>query len=613
MLKKNKNIMGQAVLHFEKHQKPTSGSLGNHIDRTEGKEYSYRHADLSKLDKNVYIKLNELCSMPYNQAILKRVEQGYNARNNKGELKAIRKDAVYSVNAVLSGSHEEMKAIEKDPILMDKWIEKNLEFCKNHFGKENITRFAVHLDEKTPHIHCSFVPITTDGRLSANDLIGTGKKLEEFQTIYAAAMADFGLERGVKSDRTHHTTEEYRQRERYKLDDNQEIIKALDDLKQSDVFNFKAKKEALNSMLANLILESDERTKKEIEALKTQILKLEEERFNLRMKENVMPIVNKFFKDAEKEQIFNDFSLVDYFFFLAKQGKLNFLKKSGNEFYFEDKDRKISVNEKGFFDHKSGTGGQKIKAVMEFEKIDWYKSMAYMSAFVGTDLSSSYKNIREERNDLGNSNASINAIFTPNNLDLIKYFNSRGISTEVLKKHTRQVHFQFGQKFLFGIGIKNIAGGWDIRNSIGKTKLHNSNFAEIGNGSKIAVFEGLTDMLSFLETLETDTEREKYKLICLNSVVNVDKFIENYQDFTGKIEVYLDAGKPADIATDKILAYFKDQAIDRRANLNINEHREGYKDLNDLLLDIKNYEIGLTSAQREAINIGNEKPRGIRR
>ena len=598
--------MGQAVLHFEKHQKPTSGSLGNHIDRTEGKEYSYRHADLSKLDKNVYIKLNELCSMPYNQAILKRVDQGYNARNNKGELKAIRKDAVYSINAVLSGSHEEMKAIEKDPVLMDKWIDKNLEFCKNHFGKENITRFAVHLDEKTPHIHCSFVPITKDGRLSANDLIGTGLKLEEFQTIYAAAMADFGLERGVKSERTHHTTEEYRQRERYKLDDNQEIIKALDDLKQSDVFTFKAKKDALNSMLANLILETNESTKKEIEALKTQILKLETDKFNLKMKENAMPVVNKFFKDAEKEQIFNDFSLVDYFFFLVNQGKLSFVKKAGGEYYFEDENRKISVSEKGFFDHKAGTGGQKIKAVMEFEKFDWYKSMAFMSAFGGTDMSASYKNITEEKKDLSDSSCSVNAIFKPNNLDLIKYFNSRGISTEVLKKYTKQVHFQFGQKFSFGIGIKNITGGWDIRNSVGKTKLNNSNFAEIGNGTRLAVFEGLTDMLSFVEALETDTEREKYTLICLNSVINVDKFIEKYQDFIGKIEIFLDAGKPADIATDKILAYFKEQAIDRREGLNINEHRESYKDLNNLLMDIKNYQIGMNANEIEVTRKVNQ-------
>ena len=39
-------------------------------------------------------------------------------------------------------------------------------------GEENITRFAVHLDEKTPHIHCVFVPITEDGRLSAGDWVG---------------------------------------------------------------------------------------------------------------------------------------------------------------------------------------------------------------------------------------------------------------------------------------------------------------------------------------------------------------------------------------------------------------------------------------------------------
>lgn len=579
--------MGQAVLHFEKKQKPTSGSIGHHIDRTEGMEYSYRHADLSKLDKNVFIKVNELCSMPYNEAILKRVEQGYNARNNAGELKAIRKDAVYSINTVLSGSHEEMKAIGKDPILMDRWIEKNLEFCKKHFGEQNITRFAVHLDEKTPHIHCAFVPISTDGRLSANDLIGTGKKLEEFQTIYAAAMSEFGLERGVKSERTHHTTEEYRQRERYKLDDNKEITKALEDLKQSDVFNFKAKKEALNSMLTNLILQTAENTKKEIEALKTQISRLEKEKFALQMKENAMPIVNKFFKDTEKEEIFNNFSLIDYFFFLANQGKLNFLKKSAGEYYFEDKDRKFSVSEKGYFDHKTGVGGQKIKAVMEFERIDWYKSMAFMSAFRGTDLSSNYKNIREEIKNMDDNKYLINAVFKPNNIDLIKYFNGRGINTETLKKHTKQIHFQIGNKFSFGIGIKNITGGYDIRNAMGKTKLSNNNFAEIGNGDRIAVFEGLVDMLTFLQEAQ---KADEYKCICLNSVVNADKFIELHQDFKGEIEIYLDAGKPADIATSKILTYFKNQAKDMREVLNINEKAQGYKDLNDILLDIRNAE-----------------------
>ena len=106
------------------------GSLGHHTDREEGKEYSYRHADLSKTKDNIYIQVNELCSTPYNDAIAKRIEQGYKHKNKAGELKAIRKDAVHSINVILSGSHEEMTELAKDKKKLQRWIDKNLEFCK---------------------------------------------------------------------------------------------------------------------------------------------------------------------------------------------------------------------------------------------------------------------------------------------------------------------------------------------------------------------------------------------------------------------------------------------------------------------------------------------------
>ena len=92
--------------------------------------------------------------------------------------------------------------------------------------------------------------------------MGTGKKLEDHQTKYAEAMKEFGLERGVKSDRKHHTTEEYRRREASKLNENKDIFQELEELKQTDVFGFKAKKTALFAKLENLILNADETTKK---------------------------------------------------------------------------------------------------------------------------------------------------------------------------------------------------------------------------------------------------------------------------------------------------------------------------------------------------------------
>lgn len=596
--------MGQAVLHFEKHTKPTSGTLGHHIDRTEGKEYSFRHADLSRTKNNAYIKVNELCSLPYNEAILKRVEQGYNARNKAGELKAIRKDAVYSINTMLTGSHEEMKIIEKDPILMDKWIQKNLEFCKKHFGAENITRFAVHLDEKTPHIHCSFVPLTSDGRLSANDIIGTGLKLEEFQTLYAKEMEEFGLERGVKSDRKHHTTEEYRKRELYKLDDRKDILKDLEDLKQSDVFSFKAKKEALMIKLMNLILKQDETQKKELEGLKKEIEGLYANNRELTLKNSNLKMVNSFISDEKKQMIFDNFELVDYFFSLVNNGKFTFEKKTGGEYYFIDGDRRISVNQngKGYFDHKSGIGGQKIKAVMEFSKLNWLDAMHFMKDFSFTSMAHIYENIREEKANLKENEAYLNGIFRPNNKELLSYFEQRGISQDVIKEYSKQVHYQLGEKRSFGIGLKNVENGWDIRNSIGKMKIAPSTYSRTGKGRNVIVFEGMTDLFSYIQIQKNKKKEINHELICLNSVNNVNKFIQDYQNFEGNVYCILDAGEAADKATNDICAYFGKNALDLRPELNIGTHRESFDDLNDLLLDKHNLTKNYTQSQIDIYN-----------
>ena len=39
----------------------------------------------------------------------------------------------------------------------------------------------IHLDEKTPHMHVTFVPLTADNRLSAKEIIGNRKQLIQWQ------------------------------------------------------------------------------------------------------------------------------------------------------------------------------------------------------------------------------------------------------------------------------------------------------------------------------------------------------------------------------------------------------------------------------------------------
>ncbi len=48
---------------------------------------------------------------------------------------------------------------------------------EQEYEKGNLLYATVHLDEKTPHMHYGVVPITTDGRLSAKEVVGNKKPL----------------------------------------------------------------------------------------------------------------------------------------------------------------------------------------------------------------------------------------------------------------------------------------------------------------------------------------------------------------------------------------------------------------------------------------------------
>ena len=199
--------MGFAVYHTSK-GKGSGGGLGNHIDRTKGKEHTYKNADSDRTHLNVeFVKNYKDVSLP--NAIKKRIESGYNGKRK------IRADSVKYLTHVLSGSHKEMTEIFKDKDKANQWIQKNYDFACQEFGKDNIVRFSLHLDEKTPHIHVVSVPLTSDGRLSAKEVIGNRKVLEERQNRYAELMKSFDLKRGISSkhtERKHETAQEYRKR-----------------------------------------------------------------------------------------------------------------------------------------------------------------------------------------------------------------------------------------------------------------------------------------------------------------------------------------------------------------------------------------------------------------
>ena len=79
-----------------------------------------------------------------------------------------------------------------------------LEFIKLHQSPGTIISAVVHNDEKTPHMHLSFVPLTEDKRLCAKEILGNKKKLTWWQDRYWEHMVRKypDLERGMSASKT---------------------------------------------------------------------------------------------------------------------------------------------------------------------------------------------------------------------------------------------------------------------------------------------------------------------------------------------------------------------------------------------------------------------------
>lgn len=187
-----------AIMHTEKGS-GTGGGSGNHIDRVEGMEHCYPHADPERTKYNREYAPDSYTKISMSDAIKLRVKEGYNGKRK------IRKDAVKFLETVYSGSSKQMWNLFDERRLND-WVRAVAEFTKREFGEKNVVRFTLHLDEQTPHIHCVHVPLTEDGRLSAKEIIGNKTNMSERQDRYAEAMKSFGLLRGEKNTGVKHDT-----------------------------------------------------------------------------------------------------------------------------------------------------------------------------------------------------------------------------------------------------------------------------------------------------------------------------------------------------------------------------------------------------------------------
>ena len=133
----------------------------------------------------------------YRAEVEKRLQANY-----KGA-KAVRKDAVRLVSVVVSSDRQFFEGKSREDT--ERFFNTAAEFLAERYGRENVVAAKVHMDETTPHMHFTFVPLTDDGRLSAKTIIDR-KALSSLQDELPKILQHngFQIERGVENSPCKH-------------------------------------------------------------------------------------------------------------------------------------------------------------------------------------------------------------------------------------------------------------------------------------------------------------------------------------------------------------------------------------------------------------------------
>ena len=248
--------MGYAVLHLEK-AKGTDSRMSAHIERT----VHPKNADRTRTHLN-----RELVQFPEGvrnrtQAIAHRIETaGIRRKVSANQVKAIR--------ILLTGSNKDLKQMEAEGRIED-WCNDSLKWIRETYGEQNLVSAVLHMDEKTPHIHATVIPIVTGERRKAGQEEQNGKKkyrkknpqdvrlcaddvmarhrLKHYQDTYAQAMNKYGLQRGVDGSLAKHiSTMQYYKQLVEQQDSLQENIENLLGLEEEAMKKLKQVKGEIN-------------------------------------------------------------------------------------------------------------------------------------------------------------------------------------------------------------------------------------------------------------------------------------------------------------------------------------------------------------------------------
>ena len=190
--------------HMEKFKKEAVRGIQGHNQRT---RKSLSNPDIVTDRSSLNYDLHNDGPINFSKFIDQRID----SLNLK---KVPRSDAVYMCEIVVSSDVDFFKKLSASE--QRRFFLAAKEWLDDFAGPKNVIAAIVHMDEKTPHLHYSHVPVTKDGRLCAKDVYTKAslRGLQDGLHKYLVSRG-FDIERGVEqgpgSSKKHLNTSEFKQ------------------------------------------------------------------------------------------------------------------------------------------------------------------------------------------------------------------------------------------------------------------------------------------------------------------------------------------------------------------------------------------------------------------
>lgn len=287
--------MSYAIIRNQKYTKEQMIKLCPHNERYK-QIYSNKNIDITKTYHNYHLK------KPLENNYFKEFKRLKEQNNLKGQL---HKNSIYACEMIITSDNSFFKEIGINET--KRYFKTAYDFVCNYknLGEENIISAVVHLDEETPHMHLTFIPVVDSKDKYGNPIRKIGgndfwKERNSYMLLQdrfyeCVRMNEFNLERGKNNtSRTHKTVEElkeqtnfYEIKERFKDDKGNSVTYTS----MKSFLNYEQfTPESVENNLLKPLLKENNKLMSEIKNLKLELAKIEK--------------IIKFYNDTQNENIY---------------------------------------------------------------------------------------------------------------------------------------------------------------------------------------------------------------------------------------------------------------------------------------------------------------------